>query len=225
MSGAAAPRELGLLPLRAAALRVLCHWPISQCSSQFLPGANHPFRAPYRHRYKYSLSRGSTRRRQREAVRQLGQLDAEELRRLLGGVNLPAWVRPGAGDWPAPAVRGGAWPAPACATSAREPGLPAIPRPAPAAGDVSRLPARAVADHRGAPDLPLLCKVHGRLGRGGGAAHARRQQASVDAQHQAAPLQVQSGTSWAGQAEARPSGPVRLLLLPPLSCSIMCCCV
>ncbi|KAL4444585.1 hypothetical protein ABPG77_002402 [Micractinium sp. CCAP 211/92] len=44
------------------------------------------------HRYKYSLSRGSARRRQREAVRQLNQLDADELRRLLGGVNLPSWV-------------------------------------------------------------------------------------------------------------------------------------
>lgn len=45
-----------------------------------------------RYRYKFSIKRFSQRHQQRAAMQQLSQLDAGELRRLLGEVGVPSWV-------------------------------------------------------------------------------------------------------------------------------------
>lgn len=44
-------------------------------------------------RYQFSIRRFSRRHQQREAVQQLSQMDAQELRQVLGELNLPSWVR------------------------------------------------------------------------------------------------------------------------------------
>ncbi|KAL4853047.1 Synaptotagmin-2 [Chlorella vulgaris] len=44
-------------------------------------------------RYQFSIRRFSRRHQQREAVQQLSQMDAQELRQVLGELNLPSWVQ------------------------------------------------------------------------------------------------------------------------------------